>query len=125
MFPYPEYNWDQTPYANEKESLPTNISLPLTKRIMLTHYFHANPMYDVLSGKVVTGYFHLVNKTQIMLYSTKQAKSETATYGSEFIACRICCEKVIDLHCSFNYLGVRVYHKSYTFNDNDAQITRV
>ena len=58
-----------------------------------------------------------------MWYSKKQATSETATYGSEFIACRTCCEQIIDLHNSFRYLGVPVYHKSYTFGDNLAQIT--
>ena len=91
MITHQKYNWDNTPYGDEKESLPTDAPTPLGKRVVLTHYFDANLMHDVLSGKAVTGCFHLVNKTPIMWYSKKQATSETTTYGSEFIACRPCC----------------------------------
>ena len=111
MIPHQEYDWNNTPYGDEKESLPTDALPPLGKRIVLTHYFDANLIHDVLSGKAVTRYFHLVNKTHNMWYSKKQAMSETTTYGSEFIACRTCCEQIIDLCNSFRYLGVPVYHK--------------
>ena len=66
MIPHQEYDWDNTPYRDEKESMPTDAPPPLGKRVVLTHYFDANLMQDVLSGKAVTGCFHLVNKTPIM-----------------------------------------------------------
>ncbi len=65
-------------------------------------------MHDVLSGKLVTGAFHMANLTPIMWYSKKQATSETATYGAEFLATRTCMEQIVDLHYSFRYLGVPV-----------------
>ena len=80
-------------------------------------------MHDCLSIKSVTECFHVVNKTPMMWYSKKQATSETATYGSEFIACRTCCEKIVDRRNSFRYLGVPVFQISYMFGDNKAQIT--
>ena len=78
MIPHQEYDWDNTPYGNNKEALPTDAPPPLGKRILLTHYFDANLMHDVLSGKAVTGCFHLVNKTPIMRYSKKQATSKNS-----------------------------------------------
>ena len=123
MIPHEEYDWDNTPYENEKESLPTDAPPPLGKRVVLTHYFDANLIHDVLSEKAATGCFHLVNKTPIMWYSKKQATSETVTYGSEFIACRTCCEQIINLRSSYRYLGIQVYHKRYICGDNKAQIT--
>ena len=120
--PCVEYDWSNTTYGNGEEDLPKDAPPPLGKRVVLTHYFDANLMHDVLSGKAVTGIFHLMNKTPMMWFSKKQATSETATYGSEFIACRTCLEQIIDIRNSFRYLGVEVYSKSYVFGDNAAQI---
>ena len=79
-------------------------------------------MHDVLSGKSVTGTFHMANLTPMMWYSKKQATSETATYGAEFLAARTCIEQVIDLRNSFRYLGVPVFNTSYVWGDNESQI---
>jgi hypothetical protein len=75
-------------------------------------------MHDITSGKSVTGILHLVNKTPIEWYSKKQATVETATYGSEFVAVRVCKEHIIDLRTTLQYLGVPIRDKSYMFGDN-------
>ena len=91
-------------------------------KIVLTHYFDANLMHNVLDGKAVTGCLHFANKTPIMWYSKKQSTSETATYGAEFSAARTCFEQIIDLRQSLRYLGVPVHDISYVFGDNKAMI---
>ena len=101
-----KFEWSSTVYGNPTEQLPTDAPEPLGKRVTLVHYFDANLMHDVLSGKVVTGCLHMANKTPMMWYSKKQATSETATYGSEFVSGRTCVEQVVDLQNSFLYLGV-------------------
>jgi hypothetical protein len=63
----------------------------------LTHYVDADLMHDVVTGRSVTGILHMVNKTPIDWFSKKQVTVETATYGSEFVAARICVEQIIDL----------------------------
>ena len=73
------FDWSKSIYGDHSEELPDNAPKPLGKRVTLTHYFDANLMHDVLSGKAVTGIIHLINKTPIMWYSKKQATSETAT----------------------------------------------
>ena len=82
--------------------------LPKGKRVVLSHWYDANLMHDVLSGKSVTGVFHMANMTPMMWYSKKQATAETATYGAEFLSARTCFEQIIDLRNSFRYLGVPV-----------------
>ena len=57
-----------------------------------------------------------------MWYSKKQATSETATYGAEFVAGRTCIEQVIDLRNSLRYLGVPINDISYVFGDNETMI---
>jgi hypothetical protein len=63
-----------------------------------------------------------VNKTPIDWYSKKQAIVETATYGSEFVAARICVEQIIDLRNTLRFLGVPVREKSYMFDDNKSVV---
>jgi hypothetical protein len=95
--PDPEYDWTYTVYGKIKELLPKDAPEPLGRYVTLSHYVDANLMHDITSGKSVTGILHLVNKTPIDWYSKKQAAVETAKYGSEFIAARVCVEQ-IDLH---------------------------
>ena len=95
---------------------------PRGKRVILSHYFDANLMHDVLSGKAVTGVIHFWNKTPIEWYSKKQSTSETATYGSEFLSGRTCFEQSIDHRNYLRYLGVPVHNISFAWGDNDAMI---
>ena len=96
-----KHDWSNTPYGNGEEDLPTDAPQPKGKRVVLTHYYDANLMHDVLSGRSVTGCFHMANLTPMMWFSKKQATSETATYGSEFLAARTYIEQIVDLRNSF------------------------
>jgi hypothetical protein len=120
--PDPEYNWAYTVYGKIKELLPKDAPKPLGKYVTLSHYVDANLMHDITSGKLVTGILHLVNKTPIDWYSKKQATVETTTYGSEFVAARVCVEQIIDLRTTLQYLGVPVRDKSYMFGDNKSVV---
>ena len=117
-----KFDWTQSVYGDSKEDVPIDAPKPLGRRVTLTHYFDANLMHDVLSGKSVTGCIHLANKTPMMWHSKKQATSETATYGAEFIAGQTCIEQVIDLRNTFRYLGVPINSTSYVFRDNETMI---
>jgi hypothetical protein len=79
-------------------------------------------MLDVTTGKLVTGILHLINKTPLDWYSKKQSTVETATYGSEFVAARICVEQIIDLRSTLRYRGVPVREKYYMFGDNKSVV---
>ena len=95
---------------------------PLGKKVSLIHWFGANLMHDVLSGKAVTGCIHFANKTPMMWYSKKQSTTETATYGAEFCAGRTCVEHLADLRNTFRYLGVLIHDISYVFGDNESMV---
>ena len=79
-------DWTDSVYGNHTEELPLHAPESLGHQVTLIHYFDANLMHDVLSGKAVTGCIHFINKTPIMWHSKKQATTETATYGAEFCA---------------------------------------
>jgi hypothetical protein len=79
-------------------------------------------MHGIAMGRLVTGILHLVNKTPIEWFSKKQATVETATYGSEFVAARVCGEQTMDLRNTLRFLGVPLRDKSYMFGDNKSVV---
>jgi hypothetical protein len=100
------HDWSRSVYGEINELVPRDAPEPLGKHVTLTHYVDANLMHDVVTGRSVTGIIRLANKNPIDWYSKKQATVETATYGSESVAARICVEKIINLCNSLLNLGV-------------------
>ena len=79
-------------------------------------------MHCLLTGRSVTGILHLLNKTPMEWFAKKQSTVETATYGSEFIAARICVEQIIEFRLVLRYLGVPIREHSYMFGDNESVV---
>ena len=117
-----QYDWSKSVYGELTEIKPIDAPEPLGNHVTLTHYVDANLMHDVTTGKSVTGILHLINKTPLDWYSKKQPTVETATYGSEFVAARICVEQIIDLRTTLRYLGVPIRDKSFMFGDNKSVV---
>ena len=117
-----QYDWSKSVYGELTEIKPSDAPEPLGNHVTLTHYVDANLMHDVTTGKSVTGILHLINKTPLDWYSKKQPTVETATYGSEFVAARICVEQIIDLRTTLRYLGVPIRDKSFMFGDNKSVV---
>ena len=90
--PEQDLDWANSVYDDFQEEIPNNVPEPLGKWVTMTHYKDANLYHCMLTGKSVTGILHLVNQTPIDWFSKKQNIVETATYGSEFVAGRICVE---------------------------------
>ena len=56
-------------------------------------------------------------------YSKKQAREETATYGSEFVAAKTETEQIMDIRQTLRCLGAPIGSKSFLFSDNRSVIT--
>ena len=71
----------------------------------------------------MTGILHVINNTLIEWYFNRQATVETATFGAEFVACRIAVDQITDLRNTLRYLGVSVDSPTYLFGDNESVVT--
>ena len=116
------FDWSTSVYGDVSEEIPTDAPEPLGNYVTLTHYVDANLMHDVVTGRSVTGILHLVNKFPADWFCKKQGTIQTATYGSESLAARICVEQIIDLRLTLRYLGVPIRDQSYMFGDNESVI---
>jgi len=65
----------------------------------------------------------MMNGTPIDWFSKRQARLETAIYGSEFVAARIATDHIIDICNTLHYLGVKVDGPSFMFGDNQSVVT--
>lgn len=125
----PDYHdWRDTSfiYGHHAEELPTNTPKPLGKRVIITHYYYASLMHDVLSGKAVihTGIFHFNNMTPINSYSKKQAsnnRNNNICFGI-FILQNMYWAYIIDCQKYLQYLGIPVAKKDITWGGNGSQV---
>lgn len=115
-------NWEKYVYGNVKEVLPHDAPEVLGMPVVLTHCVYANLYHDILTGRSVTGVLHFLNQTPGWWFSKKQDNVETATYGSEYVAARVCVEPFIDIRTTLRYLGVPIIGRSYIFGDNESVV---
>ena len=111
-------------YGDTKEAITHDIPIEPGKSVIMTHYVDANLYHDILTERSVAGILHFLNKTPIDLFYNKHATSETATYGSEFVAGRTYVEQTIDLRTTLRYLCIRIIGSIYMFRDNESVVDR-
>ena len=90
------HDQEHTVYGKHEENILLDAPTPLGKRIIITHYFDASLMHNVLSRKAVASICVFYNKIPVDWYYKQQSISEIATYGSKFLSGRKYCEKIID-----------------------------
>ena len=93
-------------YAGEPEDLPHSYPPLMSKPILISSFVDSNIMADMTTGKSQTGITNFLNKTPIECYYKIKSCIETATYGSEYTATRICTDHIVDLYNTLCYFGV-------------------
>ena len=117
------HDWMYTVYGNPTEELPHNAPTPKGKAVRTSTFVDANLMHDFTTGRSATGILHFINQTPVWWFSKRQGQSETATYGSEFVAARVATEQIIDLRYSLRMLGVPLEGLAWMFGDNQSVVT--
>ena len=83
----------------------------------------ANLYHDIFTGRSITGVLPFLNQTPVWCFSKKQDTVKIVTYGYEYVAARVFCEKLIDISTTLTYLGVPIIGRSYTFGDSQSDVT--
>ena len=64
----PDHNWEHSVYGKHEEDIAKDAPEPLRKKIVLTNYFDASFMHDMLSEKAGTSVCTFYNKTPVDCY---------------------------------------------------------
>ena len=125
FLPDQDFDWTYSVYGDVHEILPDDMPESLGKEVTTTTTMDANLNHCLATGKSLTGCLHFVNKIPFDWYSKKQAKVETATYGSEFVADKTAAKQIMDIRQTSRYLGAPITTKSFLFGDNKFVVTSV
>ena len=105
-------------YGQVEEELPPNMPEPLGKAVSISAFVDANHAGNVVTRRSHTGIIIFVQNAPIIWYSKKQNTVESATFGSELVALRICKELLVGLRYKLRMFGVAVDGPSNVFCDN-------
>lgn len=82
-------------YGEVEEELPPKIPKPRGNAIKVSAFVDANHAGNVVTRRSHTGIIIYVQNAPIIWFSKRQNTVEAATFGSEFVAMRICKEMVV------------------------------
>jgi hypothetical protein len=120
MFPPPE-QWKEL-YGDITEDIPPNLPVPLGAPMYFTAYVDADHASNAVTQRSQTGFIIYGNCALLIRFSKKQNTIETATFGSELVALRICMESLIALCYKVQTFGIPIPEPAYVFCDNESVV---
>ena len=116
---FPRRNW-MSHYGDAKEDIPPNAPEALGTEFIMRAYVDADHAGDKVTRRSRTGFLVYLNSAPIYWLSKKQTSVETATFGSEFVAMKQCCEYLRGLRYKLRMMGIPVNNPVFTYGDNQS-----
>jgi len=110
-------------YSDVREELPIRMPEPLGNPVQVIAYVDANHAGNMKTRRSHTGVLIYINQAPTISYSKRQSTVEAASFGSEYIALRICTEMVEALRYKLRYFGVPVEGPADILCDNPSVVT--
>jgi len=117
-----QQNWTEF-YKDAKEQLPPNAPKPRGHPVQINGFVDADHAGNRITRRLHTGILLYLNCAPIIWFSKAQSTIELLTFGSEFIAMRICIEMVEALQYKLRTFGIPIDGPANIFGDNKSVIT--
>jgi len=95
-------------YGDVEEEKPPKMPVPRGNPVIISAFVDANHAGNVVTRRSHTGIIIYVQNAPVMWYSKRQNTVEAATFGSEFVALRICKELIVALRYKLRMFGVPI-----------------
>jgi hypothetical protein len=106
-------------YGDVHGELPPNMPEPRGHSVTTSAFVDAkNHAGNAITRRSHSGIFLFVQNAPIIWYSKRQNTVEAATFGSEFVALRICKELIVALRYKLRMFGVPIDGSTNVFCDN-------
>ena len=109
-------------YGDVEEELPPNMPTPRGKAVTISAFVDANHAGNVVTRRSHSGILIFVQNAPIIWFSKRQNTVESATFGSEFVAMRICKELIVALRYKLRMFGVPIDGPANVFCDNQGVV---
>ena len=112
-------------YGDVHEELPANMPEPRGNAVTISAFVDADHAGNVVTRRSHTGIVIFVQNAPIMVYSKRQNTVEAATFGSEFVALRVCKDLIVALRYKLRMFGVPIDGPANVFCDNRGVVKNV
>ena len=119
---FPPMDQWQDLYGDISEEVPPDAPEPRGFPIVLTALCDASHASNKVTRRSQSGFVIYGNCAPLIWFSKKQATIETSTFGSEFVALRLCIESVIALRYKLRMFGIPVVGPSNVYCDNGSVV---
>jgi len=109
-------------YHDAKEAIPLNALSPRGNAVQMNAYVDADHAGDRVTRRSHTGIVIFLNRAPIVWYSKRQNTVETSTFGSEFVALKVCTEMIEGLRYKLRMFGIPIDGPTNVFCDNQAVV---
>ncbi|GFH55427.1 hypothetical protein CTEN210_11903 [Chaetoceros tenuissimus] len=110
-------------YPEAAEKLPAKKVVPLGNPVIVRAYVDANHAGNLKNRRSHSGILIYVNNAPIIWYSKRQNTVESSSFGSEYIALRICTEMVEALRYKLRCFGIPIDGPAEVYCDNQSVVT--
>ena len=110
-------------YSDAREELPIRMPESLGNPVQVIAYVDANHAGNIKTRRSHKGVLIYINQAPIIWYSKRQNTVEASSFGSEYIALRICTEMVEALRYKLRRFGVLVEGPADSLCDNRSVVT--
>ena len=100
-----QHNWTEF-YKDAKEQIPVNAPSPRGHAVQINAFVDADHAGNKVTRWSHTGILLYLNCAPIIWFSKVQSTVETSTFGSEFVAMRICTEMIEALRYKLRMFGI-------------------
>ena len=109
-------------YGKVEEELPPKMPKPRGFPVNISAFVDANHAGNVVTHWSHTGIIIFVQNAPIIWFSKQQNTVESATFGSKFVALRICKELIVTLRYKLRMFGVPIEGPANVFCDNQGVV---
>ncbi|GFH56846.1 hypothetical protein CTEN210_13322 [Chaetoceros tenuissimus] len=110
-------------YPEAAEKFPAKKVEPLGNPVVVRAYVDANHAGNLKNRRSHSGILIYVNNAPIIWYSKRQNTVESSSFGSEYIALRICTEMVEALRYKLRCFGIPIDGPAEVYCDNQSVVT--
>ena len=117
---FEKQDWKNTVYGETSEEIPANAMEPRGFGFKIRAYVDSDHAGDSVTRRSRTGFLIYLNSAPIYWTLKKQTSIETSSFGSEFIAMKVCCEYLRGLRYKLRMMGIPCEFPSYVYGDNQS-----
>ena len=117
-------DWSTAAYDIETpRTTPPNMPEARGQGFTIRAFVGADHATDSLTRKSRTGFLVYLNSSPIFWLSKKQTGVETSSFGSEFVAMKLCVEYLRGLRYKLQMMGIPCDGPAYVYGDNKSVLS--